>query len=120
VKLLIRWFVIVLALLAAAWLVPGIRVTGTAWVAYGVMALVLAGVNATVRPLLKLLGCPLVVLTLGLFLLVINAATLWLAARVTRTLGFGFHVDGFWPAFWGALVVSVVGVLLASGTEERK
>jgi len=113
-KLLIRWFIVVVALFAAAWIVPGIEVTGRAWVAYAVMAVVLGLVNAVIRPLLKLLTCPLILLTLGLFCLVINAATLMLAARITEALGVGFQVQGFWPAFWGALIVSVVTAILSA------
>ncbi len=112
-RLLARWLVSVVALMAAAWLVPGIHVTGRAWLAYAVTAVVLGLVNALVRPVLKFLSCPLIIVTLGLFLLVINAAMLWLAAIVAQALGFGFQVDGFIPAFFGALIVSVVSVLLS-------
>jgi len=112
-RLLARWLVSVVALMAAAWLVPGITVSGRAWLAYAVMAVILSLVNALVRPVLKLLSCPLIILTLGLFLLVINAAMLWLASVIAQALGFGFQVAGFWPAFFGALIVSVVSVLLS-------
>jgi hypothetical protein len=64
-KLLIRWVIVSLALFAAAWLIPGIYVEGTAWIVYAVMALILGLINATVRPLLKFLTCPLILLTLG-------------------------------------------------------
>ena len=113
-SIFVRWAIIVLALLAAAWVVPGIEVAGTAWVAYAVMAAVLALVNAVVRPLLKLLTCPLILLTLGLFVLVINAVTLMLAASITQALGFGFFVRGFWPALLGAVIVSIVTVVLSA------
>ena len=112
-KLITRWIIIVLALLAAAWLVPGIHVGGEAWVAYAVMAAALGIVNALVRPLLKLLTCPLILLTLGLFTLVINAVMLLLAARIAQSLGVDFRVAGFWPAFWGGLIVSVVTTLFS-------
>lgn len=118
-SLLLRWFITVLALVAAAWLVPGITVSGTAWVAYAVMAVVLGLVNAVIRPLLKLLTCPLIVLTLGLFTLVINAVTLLLAARISTAVGAPFGVAGFWPAFWGALIVSVVTTVLSLSAEDR-
>ena len=103
-----------LALIAAAWVVPGIRVEGRAWVAYAVMAVVLGLANAVIRPLLKLLTCPLIILTLGLFVLVINAITLLLAARFTQALGVGFYVTSFAAAFWGALIVSLVTVVLTT------
>ncbi|MCB0156232.1 MAG: phage holin family protein [Anaerolineae bacterium] len=115
-KLLIRWVITGLSLLAAAWLVPGIRVDdGNAWVAVAVMAIILGLVNAIVRPVLTLLSCPLIILTLGLFVLVINGLTLWLASTIAVSwFGVGFYVDGFWAAFLGALIVSVVSVILST------
>ena len=117
-RLVVRWFISALALLAAAWLVPGIRVDGSAWLAYAGMAVILGLVNAVVRPLLKLLTCPLILLTLGLFVLVINAVTLLIAAKIAAAIGLGFHVDGFLPAFLGALIVSVVTVILSAVARE--
>jgi putative membrane protein len=112
-KLLIRWAIGAFSLFVAAWAVAGIRVDGGGWVVYAVMAVILGLVNAFVRPLLKLLTCPLILLTLGLFTLVVNALTLLLSAWVANNIfGVGFYVDGFWPAFWGALIVSIVSVVL--------
>ena len=112
-KLLIRWAITSLSLFVAAWLVPGIRVEGNAWIIFAVMAVILGLVNSVVRPLLKLLSCPLIILTLGLFVFVINALTLWLASAIAaKWLQVGFYVDGFVPAFWGALIVSLVSVIL--------
>jgi putative membrane protein len=114
-KLLIRWIVTSLALFVAAWLVPGITVDGSGWIIYAIMAVILGLVNAVVRPLLKLLTCPLILLTLGLFVLVVNALTLWLASSIAvKWFRVGFYVDGFWSAFLGALIVSVVSVVLSS------
>lgn len=113
-KLLIRWASTSLALFVAAWLLPGIRVEGNAWLAYALMALILGLVNAVVRPVLKLLTCPLIILTLGLFVLVINGLTLWISAAIAQRLGIGFYVDGFWPAVLGSLIVSVVSVFLSA------
>jgi len=118
-KLLVRWLIAALALVAAAWLVPGIRVDGNAWVAYAAMAVILGLVNAVIRPLLKLLTCPLIILTLGIFLLVINAVTLLLAAKIADAMRIGFHVDGFVPALLGALIVSVVTVVLSAVVREK-
>jgi putative membrane protein len=112
-KLIARWLISALALVAAAWLVPGIRVEGRAWVAYAGMAVVLGLVNAVIKPLLKVLTCPLIVLTLGLFLLVVNALTLLIAAKIADAVGIGFHVDGFVPALVGSLIVSVVTWVLS-------
>ena len=115
-KLLIRWVITGLSLFVAAWVVPGIRVDdGNAWIAVAAMAVILGLVNAIVRPLLALLSCPLIILTLGLFVLVINGLTLWLASSIAvNWFGVGFYVTGFWPAFWGALIVSIVSVILST------
>jgi putative membrane protein len=96
-------------------LIPGIRVDDTnAWIAVGVMAVVLGLVNAVIRPILAFLSCGCIVATLGLFMLVINGITLWLSSWVAQNwLNIGFVVDGFWPAFWGAIVVSVVSFVLS-------
>jgi putative membrane protein len=113
VRLIIRWLVTAIALVVAVLIVPGITIDSNAWVAVAVMALVLGLVNAIVRPVLQLLSCGLIVATLGIFLLVINALTLWLSSVIAQEwFGVGFIVNGFWPAFWGALVVSVVSFLL--------
>ena len=117
-KLLVRWVITALAIFVAALIVPGIRVTGAAWVAYAAMAIILGLVNALVRPVLKILTCPLILLTLGLFTLVINGFTFWLSARIANLLGIGFYVDGFWPAFWGALIVSIISVILSALVRE--
>jgi len=79
-KLIIRWLIVSLSLFAANWVLPGIRVAGKAWVVYAIMAIVLGLVNAVIRPILKFLSCPLIMLTLGLFTLVINGIMLWLAS----------------------------------------
>jgi putative membrane protein len=112
-KLLIRWLVTSLSLFVAAELVPGIRVGHDAWSAYIAMALILGLINATVRPILKLLSCPLIILTLGLVSLVINAIAFLLASSIAvNWFHVGFYVDGFLPAFLGALIVSVVSLVL--------
>lgn len=123
-KLLIRWIISTLALFAAAYLIPGIRVEDpNAWMVYALMALILGLVNAIIRPFLKLLSCPLILLTLGVFVLVINGVSFLLAARIAEAVGVGFYVDGFWSAFLGALVVSVITVFftvfLKDGNEKR-
>jgi putative membrane protein len=121
VKLLVRWVIISLALFVAARLVPGIEVAGTGWVAYAAMAAVLGLVNSVVRPVLKLLTCPLILLTLGIFTLVINAVTLLLSSAIVNWLDLDivFAVNGFWPAFWGALIVSVVTAVLSTLVREE-
>jgi len=115
-KLVIRWLINFLALFAAAWLVPGIAVEGGGgWTVFAIMAIILGLVNAVLRPLLKLLTCPLILLTLGLFTLVINGFTLWLSSWIAvNWFDVGFYVDGFWAAFLGGLVVSIVSLILSA------
>jgi len=113
-KLLLRWFVIMIALVIAANVVPGIRVEGAnGWVTFGIVAIVLSLVNALVKPILVFLSCGFIFLTMGLFLLVINAFVLWLTAWVSvNWLNIGFYVDGFVPALLGSIIVSLVTLLL--------
>lgn len=111
-KFVIRLLISALALWVAIEIVPGVEFRG-AWSKLLLVALVLGLLNALVRPLLVLLSCPMLILTLGLFTLVINALVLWLTSGLSGTLGLGFHVSGFWSAFLGALVVSIVSVLLS-------
>lgn len=111
-----RFLLRLLATAAALWIatqiVPGIAHTGP-WTSLLLVAIVFGVLNAIVRPILKLLTCPLILLTLGLFTFVINALMLWLTSAVSGSLGIGFHVSGFIPAFLGALVVTVVSVLVS-------
>lgn len=101
-----RWLITTVAVLVAAHIIPGI---GYDHVADLVVASLLLGVlNAVARPILMLLSLPLVILSLGLFLLVINALLLSFVGWLVK----GFHVGGFWSAFFGALVISIVGVIL--------
>ena len=114
-KLLVRWVITGLALFAAAWLVPGIRVEGDGWTIYAVMAVILGLINAIVRPVLKFMTCPLIILTLGVFVLVINGFTLWLSSWIAQNwFAVGYSVDGFGAAFLGGLIVSVVSVVLSA------
>lgn len=114
-KLLIRWLIAALALFLAAWIVPGIKVAANAWWIYAVMAVILGLVNALVRPVLKLLSCGLIILTLGLFTLVINALTLWFSSAIAvHWFHVDFYVHGFWAAFWGALIVSIATVIMSA------
>jgi putative membrane protein len=109
---LLRLIVNAAALWVATQVVPGVSYTGGP-LPFLVVALIFGVINATLRPLLKLLTCPLILLTLGLFALVVNALMLWLTSSLAGTFGLGFHVSGFWAAFWGALVVSVISTLLS-------
>lgn len=108
---------------AALWvttqIVPGVTYTG-GWVAIFGVALVFGVVNTFIGTTAKILTFPLVIVSVGLFILVINGLMLWLTSSIAASLGLGFHVRGFWPAFWGALVVTIVsGALTALAREPR-
>lgn len=112
--LLIRFLFGVAGLWLASQVVPGIRYDSLGSLLAA--AALLGVINAVVRPILVILTLPITILTLGLFLLVINAATLGLTAFFLR----GFHVHGFGAAFWGALIVSVAGWIGSSLASNRK
>ena len=111
-KLVLRWVINAAAVYAAIWVVPGIGAED-GLITYFAMALILGLVNAIIAPVIKLLTCPLILLTLGLFTLVINGAMLLLASSIASGLGLAFEVDGFPDAFLGALVISVVSFVLS-------
>lgn len=120
-KLVLRWLITAVSLYVAVLIVPGITVEGNAWVAFTIMALVLGFVNAIIRPLLKLMSCGVIILTLGLFVFVINAATFMLASNIAQNwLNVGFYVESFGAALLGSIVVSVVSVVLSSILIEDK
>jgi putative membrane protein len=104
-----------LATAAAVWvatrLVPGITYQGS-WLGLLGVALVFGLVNAIVRPILFFLTCPLVILTLGLFVLALNALMLMLTSAISGSLGINFHVDGFIPALIGGIVIGIVSAIL--------
>lgn len=111
-SLVLHWVLNAAALWAAAAIVPGLAFTG----GLGRLLLVAAVfgvVNSTVRPLLTILTCPLIVLTLGLFTLVINALMLLVTGWLSASWNLGFTVAGFWAAFWGGLVVGAVSMILS-------
>ncbi len=116
---LIRLLVNAAALWLATRLVPGVSYSGGAMPLFGV-ALVFGVVNAFIGPVAKILTFPLIIVTLGLFALVINGLMLWLTSSLSSALGLGFHVRGFWAAFWGALVVSLVSTILSTLIADSK
>jgi putative membrane protein len=122
VQLVLRLLINAAALWAATRLVPGIAFEGD-WRLLFVVALVFGVLNVLVRPILKLLTLPLLILTLGLFTFVLNAFMLWLTGAISDALELGFRVEGFWAAFLGALVVSAVSfglsLLVESGRERH-
>jgi len=113
-SLIIRWVIVAAALILTAYIVPGITVEGNGFIVVFGMAVVLGFVNAFIKPLLTFLSCGFIVLALGLFLLVVNAVSLWLASWMAQNwFGLGFVVDGFWPAFWGSILISVISFMLS-------
>lgn len=106
------------ALAFATWLIPGISMTSkepqNSLLGILAVAIIFGIVNSLVKPLFAVATAPLLLLSLRVFLLVINALMLWLTSWVADQLHLGWHVDGFWSAFWGALIVSVVSFILNS------
>jgi|DewCreStandDraft_1066081.scaffolds.fasta_scaffold01152_9 putative membrane protein len=110
-RIVIRWLINAIALFVAVRLLPGVEASDGGILA---VALILGFVNAIIRPVLVFLTCPLIILTLGLFTLVINALMLQLAGSIGRSLGFDFQITGgFGTVFLAALIVSIVSFLLS-------
>ena len=84
------------------------------------VAVIFGIINAVIRPIVKTVGCLFYVLTLGLIGLVVNGLLLWLSSWVAGKLSLPFHITGFWAAFWGAIIVGVVGWLLNLFVGDRK
>lgn len=101
-----RWIVTTFAVLVAGWWCDGIHIQG--WKGLLIAPLILGVLNAVVRPVLLLLSLPLLIITLGLFLWVINAGLLYLTSLVLKE---SFRVEGFGPAMWGALTISIVSII---------
>ena len=115
---LVRLIVNAAALWVATRLVPGVTYTG-GWLPFFGVALVFGVVNTVIRPFAAILTFPLIIVTLGIFLFVINGLMLWLTSRVSVALGLGFRVEGFWAAFWGAVVVTIVSTVLSWVVRDR-
>jgi putative membrane protein len=107
-KLLLRWVANAGVLLLISQFLSGIEVTG--WYAAFITALVLGLVNAVIRPILFFFTLPINILTLGLFTFVLNGFLFWFVGTVVD----GFSVVGFWPAFWGALIMAMVNWIVSS------
>ncbi|MEO3826007.1 phage holin family protein [Actinomadura sp. B10D3] len=115
-RILLKVAITAVALWVSTVVIDGItlgdQTTGRRIVTLLAVAVIFGLVNAILKPLIKTLGCAFYVLTLGLIGLVVNALLLWLTSELAQELDLPFHVSGFWPAFWGAIVVGVVGWLL--------
>jgi len=125
-RFLLRVVVSAAALAVATWAVPGIQLlAGSDWSKTGTLlgvAAIFGVINAILKPLIKVIGCAFYVLTLGLAALVVNGLLLWLTSVVADDLTLPFHVTGFWPAFWGAIIVGLVSWVLhlIIGDERRQ
>lgn len=120
---LIRLVITAIALWVTTLIVPGVRVGGesganTALTLVAV-ALIFGVVNAVLKPIIKVFGCVFYLLTLGLFALVVNALLFLLTDWIARGLHLAFRVDGFWAAFWGAIVMAVVSWLISVAVPDR-
>jgi putative membrane protein len=107
-SLIVHWLISTASLIIVAYLIPGIEIRGLGPAL--IAPIVIGLVNATIGFILKILTLPLTVLTLGLFWLIINALMLQLAAALVP----GFYVSGFWSAFFGAIILSLVNMVLRS------
>lgn len=114
IPFLFRWLGQTIAVAVAAAVVHGIHYDN--WLSLLIAALVLGILNSLVKPILKILSLPFIIMTFGLFLLVINALLLRMVAWLVN----GFHVDGFWPAVWGSLVISIVSLFLGYNRPARR
>jgi len=113
-KFLIRLGINAVALYAALTILngKGITLASNTWVNIIILALIFGVINATLKPVLMIMGCPFLILTLGLGTLLINTALFALVGWIGSLFNVGFTVSGFWPAFLGALIVSIVSFLL--------
>ncbi|MER5332471.1 phage holin family protein [Micromonospora sp. NPDC002717] len=120
---LIRLAITAVALWITTLIVPGVEVTGRSGaddaLTLVVVALIFGVVNAVLKPLIKVFGCVFYLLTLGLFALVVNALLFLLTDRIARALDLPFQVDGFWAAFWGAIVMAVATWLISVVVPDR-
>jgi putative membrane protein len=105
---LLTWLVATVSLVITAYIVPGVVISG--FQSAAIAAIVMGLVNAVVKPIITILTLPLTIVTLGLFLLVVNAICLSLVGYFTP----GVQIDGFWPAVFGAIVLSIVSSLIGS------
>ena len=123
-KVLIRVLITAAALFVATAVVPGIQLLAGTTLAkvttLVVVALIFGVVNAVLKPIVKAVGCVFYILTLGLIGLVVNALLLLLTSWVAGKLSEPFHITGFWPAFWGAIIIGVVGWLLSITLGENR
>jgi len=112
-KFVIRWIISAAAILVTTRVIPGITIEGNGIFVALAVAFILGLVNALIRPVLVILSCGCIVVTLGLFMFVVNAASLYIASQISQFFRLGFYIDGFWPAVWGSIVISIVSWVLS-------
>ncbi len=117
--MLIKWLINTIAIMLAIKWVPGIVYNG-AWWGILVVSVIFGLVNTFIRPFVKILALPLILISLGLFSFVINALMLLLTSLLSAEFSLGFHVTGFKAAFWGALVISLVSMVLSCLTPSEE
>lgn len=120
-KFLVRLITNAVGLYLAVYLLKGTYIYPNSenWVSFLWLALIFGLVNAFIRPLLMVVSCPIIVLTLGLGTLLVNTLMFWLAGLIGTQFGVGFTVNGFLGAFLGALIVSVVSFILSLFFKDR-
>lgn len=113
-KIIIRLIVNAVAIYAAIAILQGHGLTMefTGWLDFIWLALIFSVINVTIKPILKVVGCPILILTLGLGTLLINTLLFWILSEVSKALSLGFAVTTFWGAFFGSLIVSVISMIL--------
>ena len=108
----VKWLINTIAIMLAIKFVPGIAYSGEWW---GILlvSIIFGLVNTFIRPFIKLLTLPLLILSIGLFTFIINAMMLSITSWISGQFSLGFHVEGFKPAFWGALIISIASMILS-------
>ena len=123
-RFVLRVLITAVAMLVATWLLAGIEITASTTArkiaTLVVVALIFGVINAVLKPIVKVVGCIFYILTLGLIGLVVNGLLLWLTSWVAGKLKLPFHITGFWPAFWGAIIIGVVSWLLSILLGEKR
>ena len=119
-RLLLRWAINAIALWAAVQIVPGLEHQAESGISLLIIALIFGLVNALVRPIVILLTCPLILLTMGLFILVINTIMLSLTVWLSSVFSLGLSSNSFWATFFGAVVVSIVSGVINLLVKDRR
>jgi len=121
-KFIIHWIITIIALYVATLILPEnlMSIHGTsAWLAFAAMAVVLGLANIFIRPILKVVSCGFIILTVGLFMLVINAFLLWFSSWICQLIGIDFYVQFPWGALLGSIIVSAVSFVFHLFIQDR-